>query len=141
MLLAISCTGKYGIEERAMKQLPVSLDGELQDFCPGASNPDIQDVKTVYVNDTICLLQFSVTFDNAEGSRRIRDYRYIYAIDMMQSRMAHKPVFVEEFRNILCLPDDLIRQCRRDVKVTGESVYDSAIGSCYRVIKPFDKEQ
>lgn len=139
MLLAcVSCAKKYGIEERARQQMPVSLDAEIQEFCPGASNLDIQDIKTIYVNDSICLLQFSVLYDNEVGKRRARDYRYIYLIDMIQSRMERRPVFLEQFRNILCMPDELIRQCCKDIKESGESVYESSIGSCYRVNKPYD---
>lgn len=86
------------------------------------------------------MLQFSVLFDNVEGRRRALDFRYIYLIDLVQSRMLRKPVFLEQFRNILCMPDDLIKQCQKDIQTSGENVYNSSIGSCYRVINPYDKE-
>lgn len=54
--------------------------------------------------------------------------------------MAEKrPVFNEDFRNILCLPDELIKQSREEVKKNKEVVYNDFIGTTFPVKTPFDK--
>lgn len=137
-LLGASCRRHYAIEDRARAQIYVSMEDELQGFCPGMYNWRIDDLKTVYVNDSICMLQCTARFRDAEGNKRIRDYRYIYLIDTQMSRIYRRPIFKEQFRNILCMPDDLIRECRKEVKWKKESVYENSIASCIEVHKPFD---
>jgi len=134
-----SCQRHYGIEERAEKQILVSIEDELESFSPGMSDWRIEGLKTVYANDTICLLQCTARFHDAQGEKKVRDYRYIYLLDTEMARITGKLIFKEEFRNILCLPDDLIKKCREDVKRNNENVYQSSFGSCLTVRKPFDE--
>lgn len=138
--LLVSCAREYGIEKRAKQQLPVSLEYSADMIERGAHQFEIEELKTVYANDSICLLQFQLRFLNDAEKPQLRDYRYTYMIDLMMSRTMHQPVFLEKFSNILCLPDDLIKQCRKDVEESGESVYDNAIGSCFPVQRAFDAE-
>lgn len=105
----------------------------MQGFCPGMYDWRIEDLKTVYVNDSICMLQCTARFHDPAGNRRLRDYRYIYLIDTQMSRMYQRRIFKEQFRNILCMPDNLIKECRKQVKRNKESVYESSIASCIEV--------
>ena len=136
-----SCQRHYAIEDRARQQVLVSIQDELESISPGMTDWRIEDLKTVYVNDSICLLQCTARFRDAQGDRKIRDYRYIYLFDPIMSHSLGKMVFKEEFRNILCLPDKLIKKCRRDVARNNENVYESAFGSCLTVRKPFDSQR
>lgn len=139
-ILTISaCQKQYKIEERARHQLPVSLNDELQVSFPGSFDPAVEYIKTVYVNDSICMLQFTARFKDGNGAPKVCDYRYIYLIDILQSRMMHQAIFCEQFKKILCMPDRLIRECRKEIAASGESVYESAIGGTLPVRDPFDK--
>lgn len=140
-LCAMSCQREFQIEKRAKQQVYASLPSELENICQGAHDWRIEDLKTVYANDSICLLQFTARFRDAQDEKRVRDYRYIYLMDMLMSKANRRPVFCEEFRNMLCLPDDLIRKCRKEVESSGESVYDASFGSCFPVRVPFDAPQ
>lgn len=134
----VSCQRHYAIEERAKKQIMVSMEDELESFCPGMREWYIEDLKTVYANDSICLLQCTARFHDAQGVKKVRDYRYIYLIDTEMSHALGRMVFKEEFRNILCLPDKLIKKCRKEVWKNNESVYEQSFGRTLTVRKPFD---
>ena len=67
------------------------------------------------------------------------DFRYIYLYDRFMSMAEKRPVFNEDFRNILCLPDELIKQNREEVKKNKEVVYNDFIGTTFPVKTPFDK--
>ena len=135
----VSCQRVYEIEQRARQQIMVSFPEELDSFSPGMSDWRVEGLKTVYVNDSICLLQCTARFHDAHGENKVRDYRYIYLFDRTMSMAVGKRIFKEEFRNILCLPDNLIKKCRRDVALNGENVYDQAFGRTLTVRKPFDE--
>ncbi len=137
-LLYLSCRRHYAIEDRARAQIVVSMEDELQGYCPGMYDWRIEDLKAVYVNDSICMLQCTARFRDSKGDKCIRDYRYIYLIDTQMSRMYGRRIFKEQFRNILCMPDDVIKECRKEVKRNKESVYENSIASCIEVHKPFD---
>lgn len=139
-VLSLSCTRHYAIENRAKQQIYASLPDELRVICPGMNDWRIEDLKTIYANDSICLLQCTARFHDEYGTRLVRDYRYIYLIDTDDSRREGRPVFREEFRNILCMPDKVIRQCRRDVRRNKENVYENSRPGCLRVRKPFDAQ-
>ncbi len=138
LFISVACQEHYAIEDRAKKQLMVSLEDELESFSPGKSDWYIEGLKTVYANDTICLLQCTARFQDAQGEKKVRDYRYIYLIDTEMSRILGRRVFKEEFRNILCLPDNLIKKSRKDVRKNNESVYDQSFGRTITVRRPYD---
>jgi len=138
LFLPLSCERHYAIEERAKKQIMVSMEDELESFSPGMTDWYLEGLKTVYANDSICLLQCTPRFHDAKGEKKMRDYRYIYLIDTGMSHALGKMVFKEEFRNILCLPDKLIKKSRKEVWRNNESVYEQSFGRALTVRKPFD---
>ncbi len=140
LAIAIGCTSRsYPITERAKKQLPVSLEYGMSKYVQDFRDPKIEDLKVVYENDSICLLQFTAAYkDNADMIKRL-DFRYIYLFDRFMSMAERKPVFNEDFRNILCLPDKLIKESREEVERKGEVVYDDFIGTTFPVKTPFDE--
>lgn len=140
-MLAISCTKHYAIEDRARQQILASMDDHLSTLDMGANDWRIENLKTVYVNDSLCMLQCTVRFHDAMGQKVVRDERYYYMIDMMMSRIEGRPVYLEEYRNVLCMPDDLIKQCRKDIKDNNENVYNSCFGKAIAVRYPFDAEK
>ena len=137
---SVSCkrAREYSIEGRARQQLQVSVKHELAEFSPGARDWQIENVKTVYANDSICLLQCTVKFRNKEDNLVSEDYRYIYLLDIPQSYFHHKAIYNEEFRHIPCMPDNLIKKCRIDSEKDNISVYESMFGGTVPVREPFD---
>lgn len=144
-LLLIGSTIIYGcgrecqITRRAKQQLPVSLEYGMSKFVSGFRDPKIEDLKIVYENDSICLLQFTAAYKDTTDAVRRLDFRYIYLYDSFMSFAEKKPVYNEDFRNILCLPDELIKQSRKDVKKNKEVVYNDFIGTTFPVKTPFDE--
>lgn len=134
MIVASACQRHYAIEDRARLRLPVAVAKAVDDFSPAAVVEEIQDIKTIYVNDSICVIQCSALFKNADGSERILDYRYSYLIDRFQSRIYHRPYFMEGIDNTLCMPDDIIKQSQKEVRKSKESVYEHEIRRCLPVI-------
>lgn len=139
-LVFASCQYEYPITRRAKKQLQVSLPIELDEYSRGSNDWSIKELKTVYENDSISILQFTAQFADGNGRMRLRDYRYTYLIDIRDSYVMRQAIFLEKFQNILCMPDKLIKECREEVKRTGESVYESSIGSCETIWRNFDDE-
>lgn len=138
-LLFIGCTHKFGITERAVKQLPVSLEDHISEFVPSFSDLSVHNLKTVYENDSICLLQFTAAYKDTTGASRTIDLRYIYLYDDVVSMMNGKMTFNETFQAIPCMPDDLIKKNHETVKKNKESVYQNLYGSTLPVSDPFDE--
>ena len=59
LMMICGCERECQITKRAKRQLPVSLEYGLSKFVNGFSDPKIEDLKIVYENDSICLLQFT----------------------------------------------------------------------------------
>lgn len=134
-----SCARKSNyLEERAMKQLPISTPDQLTQFCLKPNVTRYEDIKTVYLNDSICLIQFSVRFVDELNNKYVKDFRYAYALDIISSYIAGEARYAEGFLNTLCMPDALIKDLQKQVKEKGENVYDSLYGTLRPVAHPFD---
>lgn len=129
-----------GLENRALNQLPISMEEHLEDFYPGMSAWRIEDTKTVYANDSIVVLQCTARFRNASNEKVVRDYRYIYKIDMDMSWASGKAVFTEAFENVLCLSDEQIVRIRKNIRKNKTSVYEQFRGAGLVVQHPYDDE-
>lgn len=136
--LIISCKHAFNIESRARSQIQVSVSDYMEEYFNGIQSIEIKNIETIYVNDSICLLQARVTFDSKEYNDVQIDIRYTYLLDVFQSYITDKPVFCEEVKPVRLLSKEMIRQCRRDVKISGESVYESLIGNVYPIQHPVD---
>lgn len=139
LLLTIGCTRQYGITKRALQQLPVSLKDHITEFVPGYSDLSVQNLKTVYENDSICLLQFTAVYKDTTGVDNTIDLRYIYLYDDVVSMMNGKMTFNEAFSQIPCMPDELIKKNQETVRKNKESVYKNLYGSTLPVNTPFDE--
>lgn len=139
MSLVMGCSRTYGITERAKKQLPVSLKEYINEFVPAIGDIDIRNLKTVYENDSICLLQFTAACKDTSGQDRQVDLRYVYLYDDVVSVMNGKMTFNEVFHEIPCMPDDLIKKNRETVRRNKESVFMNLYGSTLPVLTPFDR--
>lgn len=137
--LVTGCRRTYSITERARQQLPVSLDYGMEEFVSHFEDGVIENLKTVYENDSICLLQFTAAYKDKAGATKRIDMRYIYLFDRAMSVAERRPVFNEGFRNILCLPDRIIKESRKEVRRNKEVVYNDFIGSTFPVKTPFDR--
>lgn len=119
--------------------MPVSLNERLTDIVPATGMARIRNLKTVYENDSICLLQFTAAYKDTADVERTIDLRYIYLYDDFGSMMNGKMTFNEVFREIPCMPDDLIKKNRENVRKNNESVYKDLYGSTVPVRTPFDE--
>ncbi len=137
--IVFGCDRQYTITKRARLQLPVSLNERLTDIVPAAGEAQIRNLKTVYENDSICLLQFTAAYKDTADVERTIDLRYIYLYDDFGSIMNGKMTFNEVFRVIPCMPDDLIKKNRENVRKNNESVYKDLYGSTMPVMTPFDE--
>ena len=126
--LLVSCREKLFID-RAKEQMKVAIANSITQKKEDAGKMSIHDVKTVYENDSICLLQCIVDITDRQERLRQIEYRYIYLIDIFMSKSSGKAVYNESLQEFPCLPDDLIKKCRQDVVRNNESVYDSLYGS------------
>lgn len=135
----VGCSRRYGITERAMRQLPISLKEQVTEFVPGHRDLSIRNLKTVYENDSICLLQFTAAYKDTSGAENTVDLRYVYLYDDAVSMMVGKMTFNEVFHQIPCMPDDLIRKNKETVRKNKESVYNDLYGSTLPVSTPFDE--
>lgn len=125
------------LEGRARRQLPVSIEYDLGNF----KDKEIQDLKTVYVNDSICLLQCRLKYVDNTGEVRFQDMRYTYLIDFMESHYRGKAIYKENFEFIACMPDEYIIKNRERADAKGESVYEYMYGGTYPIRQPFDEKQ
>lgn len=133
--LLISCHEKLFID-RAKEQMQIAITNSITEKKEDAGKMLIHDVKTVYANDSICLLQCVVDVTDRQDRLRQIEYRYIYLIDMFMSKSSGKAIYNESLQEFPCLPDDLIQKCRQDVVNSNESVYNSLYGSTLPVNRP-----
>lgn len=137
--VVFGCDRPYTITKRAQCQLPVSLNERLTDFVPAIGMARIKNLKTVYENDSICLLQFTAAYKDTADVEKTIDLRYIYLYDDFGSIMNGKMTFNEVFREIPCMPDELIKKNQKTVRKNKESVYNDLYGSTVPVGTPFDE--
>ncbi len=137
--VVLGCDRQYTITKRAQCQLPVSLNERLTDFVPATGMARIKNLKTVYENDSICLLQFTAAYKDTADVEKTIDLRYIYLYDDFGSIMNGKMTFNEVFREIPCMPDELIKKNQKTVRKNKESVYNDLYGSTVPVGTPFDE--
>lgn len=137
--VVFGCDRQCTITKRAQCQLPVSLNERLTDFVPAIGMARIKNLKTVYENDSICLLQFTAAYKDTADVEKTIDLRYIYLYDDFGSIMNGKMTFNEVFREIPCMPDELIKKNQKTVRKNKESVYNDLYGSTVPVGTPFDE--
>ena len=134
----MSCGPKVSfLENRARHQLPISVEYDLNNL----EGKEIQDLKTVYVNDSICLLQFHLQYKAPDGKVLVKDMRYTYIIDFMMSHYAGEAVYKELMEFMTCMPDEYIKKNRKYADQTGESVYNYMYGGTYPIVHPFDENK
>lgn len=135
-LACISCsTREPFLETRAKQQLPVSIEHDLNNF----EAKEIQDLQTVYVNDSICMLQCRLKITDKSGKTDYMDLRYTYLIDFMESHFKGKAIYKENFEFITRLPDEYIKKSKQEVRKRKESVYKYMYGGTYPIAHPFDE--
>lgn len=104
----------------------------MADYDPNAHDWTFKDVETLYENDSICVKQFIVCYYDGGNIYRERDYRYIYLVDMLESRLNRKTIFNEAFINTYWLPRDIAEDLRRKIRREDINVYDE----CYALTLP-----
>jgi len=123
ILPIVSCQRRHSIEDRAKIQLPLSLATEIQDFEKGTEVLEIKDLKTVYVNDSICIMQFKPSLRDSTGRISEKELQYVYYVDMFLSRYYGRFIFRNEFRAVPSMTGKEIRENARKVRRDGENVY------------------
>lgn len=119
----IGCSKSKSLEDYAKLQIQQSIEPFLEESFPGKLDWRIEDIKTIYYNDSICLLQCTARLRDSLNRKVVRDYRYMYKIEMDFSRVAGHPVFYEDFENVLCLTDEQIRLFKKKVKRDRADIY------------------
>lgn len=126
--LLISCHEKHFVD-KAKEQMQIAMANSISEKYEGTKKMSVHDLKTVYANDSICLLQCVVDITDQHDRIRQIEYRYIYLMDMFMSKYSGKAIYNESLQEFPCMPDDLIEKCQQDVAENNESVYDSLYGS------------
>ena len=123
LLFFFSCTDTT-LLQRAEERMPIALDKKIIEEFGEYKHIDVRDVKMVYTNDSICLLQCRVNLIDKKGNKQMLEYRYIYLIDVIMSRFTGKVIYNQCVKDFPCMPDDLIKKCQEEVVLRNESVYN-----------------
>lgn len=123
LLFFFSCTDTT-LLQRSEERMPIALDKKIIEEFGEYKHIDVRDVKMVYTNDSICLLQCRVNLIDKKGNKQMLEYRYIYLIDVIMSRFTGKVIYNECVMDFPCMPDDLIKKCQEEVVLRNESVYN-----------------
>lgn len=126
--ILLSCQKRYKIEELARGQIYPSLQKELLEFTPSARDIRMEELNTVYVNDSICILQLMAIYDTDTGERHIDQLQYVFYYDRLLSMYNGKNMFKEEFRLVPCMTEKELKESKKNVRKTGEVVYDTFSG-------------
>lgn len=110
----------------------------MADYDPNAHDWTFKNLQTLYENDSICVKQFIVAYYDGANIYRERDYRYIYLVDMMESRFRHQIVYNETFINTFWMPEDVAEELRRKIRREDINVYDEMRSKTLPVRHPFD---
>ena len=120
--LFLSCS-RMTLEDKAKEYLPTALEKKIKADYGVFEKKEIYNLKTIYANDSICLLQCRVNLIK-DGKKQMLEYRYIYLIDMFTSKISGKMVFSDCLMDVPCMPDELIKKSQEEVIRRNESVYD-----------------
>jgi hypothetical protein len=113
----------------AKTELQSAIESNLKEYYAVVDSVSVRDIKTVYDNDSICILQCITTGKDTAGTVQEIEYRYTFLIDMIASRIEGKAIFNERAEICLCMPDSLIKKSREESERSGENVYDALYGS------------
>ncbi|MBO5226223.1 MAG: hypothetical protein J6B46_07470 [Parabacteroides sp.] len=134
--LCVACKKHQTLEEATDKPMQKAIEEAVEEQYKNVKDVKIYALKTVYADDSVCIKQCYVDKIDSVGKKEVLEYRYVFLIDMFQSRFERQVVFNEVLINLPCLPDDLIRKCQEEVKQRGESVYNSMIPLTKRIKYP-----
>ena len=124
ILPLFSSCSQTSLLDKAEEYLPTALEKKIKADYGEFDKKEIYDLKTIYANDSICLLQCRVNLTDKYGKKQMLEYRYIYLIDMFTSKIARKVVFSDCVMDVPCMPDELIKKSQEEVVRRNESVYD-----------------
>lgn len=125
--ILLSCQKRYKIEDLAREHVYPSLEREVLDFTPSATNIQIENLQTAYVNDSICILQLMATYDD-KAEECLAQLQYVFYYDRLLSVYNRKNTFREEFREVPYMSKTELKESKKNVKLTGEVVYDTFVG-------------
>ena len=115
--------------KNATKELDSAVKYNLKEKYKVTDDITIKEIKTVYDNDSICILQCKASGKNSAGELTGIEYRYVYLIDMIMSRVAGRAIINDNIEECLCMPDELIRKSRKESDALGENVYEALYGT------------
>lgn len=140
-LLAFACCSRTPmLQQRAVKQLPVTLDRDLKSWTGGYSDLMMEEPEIIYADDSICVMQFNASYTDNKGTAWETDYRYIYLLDTFVYRMTGEVVYNESLIPRPQIGKEKIKEVRRKIRHDKKSMYDSVVLNTIPVAVPFDKE-
>ncbi len=129
LLLGIFACHKETLSDRARaSMMGVVRDAVEGRYKVGVKWMQIRDVKTIYENDSICLLQCRVDAQDSMGKKEMLEYHYVYLWDRFMSYAERRAVFNDAIIDAHCLSDERIERFRRELNEDGGSLYDGIFG-------------
>ena len=81
LALAVFCSCSNGLKNEAKKQ----MDKTFKEIAKDPSSVSFSNVKVMFDNDSICIINLNVSAKNGFGAITTKEYEYVYMIDTRDS--------------------------------------------------------
>ena len=132
LLLAFcSCTDDNGnLYKVASAYLPGRLETAMTEYMGTVGKPTIDDMEPVYVCDSVCVLQCRASGKDRYGKKRSDTVRYIFVLDVFQSKESGHPVYYDRIQGARYLNRKEKKDFKDKVIANGSNQYAYFMGMC-----------
>jgi hypothetical protein len=95
LFIAASCSSRKGLEGMAMERLPKALEKAMEDQMSLKGGAKIQSLETIYVCDSLCMIQFQAAAKDPSGKEFSFPVRYVLLHDVFLSAAKGHQVYLE----------------------------------------------
>ncbi len=123
LLASACCKSKPVMEALAMQRLPASLEkAMLQDLSlPGGA--EIISPETIYVCDSLCIIQFDAVAKDSLGQELRFPVRYALVRDFIMSAATGEPYYAENIAGAPAMGAEEIEELKQYCKKEGAKMY------------------
>lgn len=123
-ILAVSCNrSKPLMEIMAMQRIPASLEKAMLQDLSLAGGAEISSPETIYVCDSLCIIQFEAVAKDSLGQEFHFPVRYALVRDFIMSAATGKPYYAENISGAPSMGEDEIAELKQYCKKEGEKMY------------------
>ncbi len=105
LALAVFCSCSNGLKNEAQEQ----MEKTFKEMALDPSSVSISNVKVMFDNDSVCVINLNMSAKNGFGAIRTREYEYVYLIDKADSTQSRREIVLD-----LSKEEAIMNRARKD---------------------------